>query len=425
MSEMSKVYAERRAKAAAQMREHSFMVIYSGTNIPEWNEINYPFEVERNFFYLTGIDVPDCILLIGDMMGQKTDMLFVPHCGENDTVFYGKEKDKNYYREISGIMPVYFMEDFDNKIQTFFHIFDTETVYVGTGERAVRPYSPENLFIDKIRRAFPYVSIELMAQKIFDMRAQKEPDEIEKIRKAIDVTKDGMLRVMRSAHGGMNECEAQAELDYAAAFHGCRRQASICVVAGGQNNNILHYFDNNSPVKDGELLLMDICFDYEHYNSDITRTIPVNGRFTEEQKYWYNVVLKAQEMIIAQMGPGVDRRAVSTAPAEFVANALLEAGLIPNMESAEDLYHQPNGASVHNEGDHTIGLLAHDVNSFAQTLKPGMVITVEPGVYLKELGFGIRIEDDILITDDGIEVLSAGIPKTVEEIEAIMAGKDS
>lgn len=413
-------FAARREKLKKFITPHSFMILFSGEPIPEWNEINYPFEVDRNFFYLTGIDEPNCVLIIGDMWGRVAEQLYVPRCGAYDEVFYGKTKNLDYYRKLSGIHAVSYMEDFEPAVQRFFQLFDAEVLYTGSGNRAISPYSAENLFIEKIRRAFPYCRMEPLAQKIFDMRVQKSEAEVDLVRRAIEITGRGIDRIMRTFCPGMNECQAQACLDYEVAAGGGRRSAAISVIAGGKNNNVLHYFDNNSTVNDGELLLMDICVDYGHYNSDITRTIPANGVFTPEQKHWYNVVLKAQEMIISRMGPGIARTGINDEAVAYVSEQLLSAGLIKSADCYDDLVHESNGASV-NAVDHCIGLLAHDVNSFTEVMQPGMIFTVEPGVYLKDLGFGIRIEDDILITETGIEVLSRHIPKSADDIERIMA----
>lgn len=227
-----------------------------------------------------------------------------------------------------------------------------------------------------------------------------------------------MISVMKQIEPGMYEYEAEALIAFEAIKRGSRIIDLITCLQGGENATRLHYREHTRQLCDGDLLLMDIGTNREYYNSDVTRTIPVNGKFTEEQKYWYNIVLKAQEMIIAGMGPGKSRQGINDEARAMLGEELRKAGLIDENQPVNMTTARNWAAS--NPADHCIGLLCHDVGSDAEIFEPGMIFTVEPGVYLKDLGLGIRIEDDVLITETGVEILSAGIPKTVEEIEMMM-----
>lgn len=412
-------YAARRAKIAALLSPGELALVCSGDELPIWNEINYPFEVERNFYYLTGVDVPGCMLTMYNLNGSVLETLFVPREGDYEATYFGV-RDDEFYRSRSGIAKISRMENLGSGfLMMYFTLFGVKTLYSLSGNRALAPWSGENRLIAELRAAYPFMEIKSLADELFRMRAIKSGPEIELIRDAVDVTGRGLTELMRRVRPGMYEYEAQAIYDYTVASAGCIRHGDCAAVQGGQNANRLHYMENRDRLQDGDLLLLDVIACREYYCSDVSRTIPVNGKFTDVQRHWYNVVLECVDMIIAGIRPGESRRGLNTAARAMQRRELLAAGLIPedqpvNMTTAR------NWAAC-NPADHPIGLLAHDVGD-SDILLPGMVITVEPGVYLKDLGFGIRIEDDILITETGVINLSAGIPRTADEIEAAMAG---
>lgn len=413
-------YIARRAKIKEKLAPGELALVFSGDEVPMWNEINYPFEVDRNFYYLTGVAVPGCVLSICNFRGNITECLYVPREGDYEIAYFGVKPDE-FYRERSGIAKISRMENFNSSFMMMnFMLLGVSTIYTMSGNRAHTPHSTENHLLDDLRRTYPYIPIRSLADDIFRMRVVKSQSEIALLQEAISVTDKGLRRIMGCVAPGMYEYEVQAHFNFVATSSGCIHAGTITSIQGGQNANKLHYMENHDVLKDGDLLLMDVSACKEYYCSDVSRTIPVNGKFTEMQKHWYSIVLKCADMVIAGIKPGQSRQGLNTEARALLSKELREAGLIAENQPINVTTARNWGAC--NNADHPIGLLCHDVGD-SDVLLPGMVYTVEPGVYLKDLGFGIRIEDDILITEDGAINLSAGIPRTVEEIEAAMANR--
>jgi len=249
--------------------------------------------------------------------------------------------------------------------------------------------------------------------EIAALRLIKSEEEIELIREAIDITDKGIKALMINSKAGMKEYELEAYFDFTLKSNGVTDYAFHTIAAGGKNATILHYHENNSELKNDELVLFDLGAQYKYYNADISRTFPVNGKFTERQKQVYNVVLRAQEAVTAIAKPGILFSVLNETAKKVLTEGCIELGLIKETSELSKYYF--HGVS------HYLGLDTHDVGSRDIELRPGMVFTNEPGLYIEEENIGIRIEDDILITEDGCENLSKQIIKTVEEIEEFMA----
>ncbi len=414
----SEEYRARRAAVSSLLRPGELAIVCSGDEVPMWNEINYPFEVDRNFYYLTGVDVPGCMLSLANVGGGVVEILYVPREGAYESTYFGVRPD-SFYSERSGIERILRSENFNSGfLMTHFAVLGVEKLITLSANRAFSPYSSENRLIAGLRLAYPYMPVASLAGEVFKMRAIKSRAELELIEDAVSVTGRGLAEIMRRVRPGMYEYEVQAIFDYAATASGCRRNGTLTSIQGGQNANKLHYNENRDMLRDGDLLLMDVSACREYYFSDVSRTIPVNGRFTAVQRHWYDIVLACADMVISGIRPGESRAGLNSGAQELLRRELLGAGLIAENQSV-NVTTAPNWAGC-NSTDHPVGLLCHDVGD-SDTLLPGMVITVEPGVYLKDLGFGIRIEDDILITESGPVNLSAGIPRTADEIEQVMA----
>lgn len=234
------------------------------------------------------------------------------------------------------------------------------------------------------------------------------------MRRAMDITRLGIEEMMKQAKPGMKEYEIEANFDYILAKNGVRQKAFQTIAAGGVRGTILHYVENNQPVADGELILIDAGAQIDWYNGDISRTFPVNGKFTERQKLAYEIVLRGQEKVIAAIRPGVPFASLNELLKEHYFTELREIGLVETKEEVAKYYY--HGVS------HYLGAETHDIGRYMdRMLQPGMVLTVEPGLYIEEWEIGIRIEDDVLVTEEGCEVMTAAMIKSVEEIEAFMA----
>ena len=265
-----------------------------------------------------------------------------------------------------------------------------------------------------LQSKYPAVAIDDINGDMAAMRAVKGEEEIACMRKAQEHTRIAIEEMMRYAKPGMNERELEGAFDFALMKQGVRDHAFHSIFAGGKRATTLHYGENNQIVNDGEMVLIDLGSAYENYCADISRTFPVNGKFTDRQKELYNAVLEAQKIVIANAKPGLTTRQLNQMVVEYYETRLDDLGLRKDGKGVRDYYY--HGVS------HQLGLDTHDIcTERERTLKPGMVITVEPGLYIEDESIGIRIENDVMITEDGCVDLSVAIPRTVEEIEAIMA----
>lgn len=259
---------------------------------------------------------------------------------------------------------------------------------------------------------YPYIRIKNIYHEIALLRTVKSKEEVELITKAIEVTNTGILSMMKNAKPGMMEYEIEAYFDFELKRNGIKDFAFPTIAAAGVNGTILHYGENNSKTADGDLLLLDLGAQYKYYNADISRTFPVNGKFTERQKAIYNIVLKANEEVMKAVKPGVTTLDLQKTAKAVLSEGCKAIGLIKE-DSEIDRYYYHGVA-------HPLGLDTHDVGPRGIELKAGMIITDEPGLYIEEEKIGIRIEDDILVTEDGYVNLSKNIIKSVEDIENYM-----
>ena len=249
---------------------------------------------------------------------------------------------------------------------------------------------------------------------IHRMRRVKSPAEIELLRKAIDITNAAHREVMRAAQAGMYEYQLQAILEHVFFMNGAERVGFASIVGSGPNTCILHWSENTRKIEANEVVVVDIGAEYGMYTADVTRTIPISGKFTDRQRRIYEIVLRANEAGIAMVAPGISMRVINARVNDILMEGLMDVGLIESKDRSSLRQYYYHGLS------HSLGLNVHDVGGLG-TLEAGMVLTIEPGLYIREEAIGFRIEDDVLVTADGHELLTADAPKTVEDIEAIMA----
>ena len=319
--------------------------------------------------------------------------------------------------EISGIKNIRYLEDFDSAVNSFVERTRGEgkmTFYLDLWKyTSTQAPTPAHEFAHKVQKDYPAAAIEEIFGEIAKMRAIKSDAEIEKMRVAQETTRQAIEAMMKYAYPGVNECALEGAFDFELSKHGVREHAFPSIVAGGKRATTLHYNTNNQDVQDGELVLIDLGSANEHYCADISRTFPVNGKFTERQKEVYNIVLGAQQLVIDNARPGMTYLDLNNMVIKYYEEELPKIGLLKDGKTVRDYYYH----SV----SHSLGLDCHDVTTPSlKTLRPGMVITVEPGLYIEEEGIGVRIEDDIIITEEKAINLSSNILKTVEDIEALM-----
>ncbi len=416
---MENVYRLRREKISRSMEPSSVLVIFSGRLKYRTRDITYPFSTDRDFYYLTGIQESGAVLGVFKGTHHTEERLFVPRYSKLDELLNGEVKEEDYYQEISQINQISFTDFLIESIDQFRQLFGLHTLYICSDPLAQdKDTSEASLFVQNLKRAWPALKVEDLSDVIHQMRTVKSQEEIQAIRRAGELTGTGIRAVMEALKPGDYEYVAQALFEYTVKCGGARQLGFDPVIAGGKNAFALHYMKNGDVVKDGDLLLMDVGAAFEGYSSDVSRTIPVNGRFDEKQAFWYTVCLKAQELMICEMGPGKRICACDEKAASFVAEEMIKGGYIKS-EGEMGRFSAPAFAAIRRTYHH-LGLDTHDVGSYDGVFQPGMVFAVEPAIYLRAENIGIRIEDDILITESGVEVLTKDIPKEIDEIEKIM-----
>lgn len=410
------MYKSRREKLAAMLPENAILFILSGKKVYSVGDEMFPFVVDRNFYYLTGIDRPNMTYILVKKDGEANDTLVIERFDEMMAKWVGGKMLPQEATEISGIEQIVMDDEkWSNIHRIMSRQFDHEAnvaVYADLTKQEVDQITPAYAFVNEFTSKYPFVSVHNAASMLTKLRIIKEDVEVENIKKAIHVTNDAIKNMMDHARGGIGENELEAHFDFVLKCNNCKR-AFPTIVGSGKNGTVLHYGENNQIAEDNTLALCDLGAAYGNYSADITRTFPVNGKFTERQKQIYNIVLEANELIISSVKPGLTLRGLNNMVIEFYGKKLAEIGLLENGKKVSDYYW--HGVS------HMLGLETHDVQLSDYKLEPGNVFTVEPGLYLEEEGIGIRIEDDVLVTEDGCINLSKEIIKTAEDIEAYMA----
>lgn len=412
---MNKIFfVTNRQKLGDVLSQNSIAIFFAGQAPYKSADETYPFTPNRNFYYLTGIDEEKVIMVMININGKVSEMLFIQ---ENDPVmakWVGETISEDRAKEVSGIEDIKFLKDFESIIASYFDRFSIENVYLDLERQEfnIPQTSSQNFAVDIMKR-YPYVRVKNIYHDIALLRTIKREEEIELIKKAIDITYDGIKEIWSNAKPGMKEYEIEAYFNYILKKNGVKDFAFPTIAATGKNATILHYVDNNTKTEDGELMLLDLGAQYKYYNGDISRTFPINGKFSERQKEVYNIVLEANETVMKAVKPGITTGELQDITKRVLAQGCKRIGLIKEDSELNKYYY--HGVA------HPLGLDTHDVGPRNIELKPGMIITDEPGLYIEEEGIGVRIEDDILVTEDGYVNLSAHIIKSIEDIEMFMS----
>ncbi|MGV3487437.1 MAG: aminopeptidase P family protein [Tuberibacillus sp.] len=399
------------------LEDKSLAIFFAGEAPFSSGDQTHPFVPNRNFYYLSGIEEPKIVLVLTKFEGKTDAHLFVEKPDPVMARWVGETMTKEEATAASGIEKVHYLEDFHSFVQGQLLGFGYKHLYLDLEKRSWdAPQTPAEIFAGEVKARYPYLQIHNAYHTICDMRLIKSEEEVEMIRKAGKITSDGIKHLMKNAKPGMKEYELEAYFDFVLKSNGVKHYAFHTIAAAGKNATVLHYEDNNGTANDGDLMLLDLGAQLNLYNADISYTFPVNGKFTERQKTIYNIVLKALHEVTAMIKPGLPFSALQEKTRSLLAEECMAIGLIEKPEDISQYYF--HGVS------HPLGLDTHDVGRIRdRELKPGMVLTVEPGLYIVEEGIGVRIEDDVVVTEDGVEVLTPDLPRTVEEIEAFMAEK--
>lgn len=414
-------YKNNRTKYLNKVEDNSLSIFFSGRVYPKSADQDFLFEVDKNFYYLTGINQANVTLALIKEGSKERHILFIE---KNDPVlvkWVGKKLEISEASEISGIDEVYYLDSFNNFVYSAFNssrrsFGSLKSVYLNLERRDDENYlSLASNYSKKISKEYPEIKINNAYLMVVELRMVKSTEELEYIKEAIEVTKLGLDNIMKNLKPGLKENQMEAVFDYTLKYNSNFSTAFDTIAASGKNATILHYVDNNAELKDGDLMLFDLGSRNKFYVSDISRTYPVNGKYSKRQKEVYEKVLDVNKKCIEFLKPGVTWQEYNKYARDLLTLACKDLGLIEKDEDVINYYYHSIG--------HSIGLDTHDPANHALVISEGMVLTVEPGLYIEEEQIGIRIEDNILITKDGNINLSKDIIKEVKDIEKFMAAK--
>jgi Xaa-Pro aminopeptidase len=406
-------HKSRREALLNLMEDNSMAFIFAGTEKEDRGDQMHPFTPYADFYYMTGFNQPKAVLMLTKIKGAKKEALFIHHTDEMMARWQGVNYTKESVKEETGMENVQYLEKFEASIPVFGRRNEISHFYIDIANwEEDFTENQAQKFARKVCSHYPYLQVHNLAGEIALMRQVKSQEEINCHKKACNITTQGVQHILKTLRPGMYEYEIEAEFDYILGKNHARHAFST-IAASGKNACVLHYVKNDRKMNADDLILFDLGAEWEYYASDVSRTFPVGGKFTDRQKALYNVVLKGLEAAIAATKPGQPKNELQNISKAVMAEELMKLHMISKPEEINRYYFHSSG--------HYIGLYTHDVGNDDALLEENMMFTLEPGLYFEKLGIGIRIEDTILITKDGCQVLTAGIPKTTDEIEAYMA----
>ena len=419
------LFIKNRAKFTAQMKSKSIAVFNSNDIFTTGADSTLPFYQHRDIFYLSGVDQEESILLLfPDAMDKKhREILFVKETNDHIAIWEGAKLNKAQATNTSGIKTVYWLSEF-NKV--FFDLMtEAETIYFNTNEhyrQAIELESREDRFIKTVKDKFPAHNWAKSFPILQSIRGVKEPQELELLQTACTITEKGFRRILGFVKPGVMEYEIEAEFMHEFLRNRSTGFAYTPIIGSGYNACVLHYIENNQQCKDGDMLLMDVGAEYANYSSDMTRTIPVNGRFTDRQKAVYNAVNSVKEEATKLLVPGTIWAEYHKEVGKIMTSELLGLGLIDKADVQNEDPNWPAYKKYFLHGtSHHMGLDTHDYGELKKPMKANMVFTVEPGIYIPEENMGIRLEDDVVIQEKGDPFnLMRNIPILADEIEDLM-----
>jgi Xaa-Pro aminopeptidase len=427
-------YQRRRQQLMKLMAPGAIAVLPSSKLQIRNRDTEHLFRQSSDFYYLTGFEEPNAVLVLAPGREHGEVILFCEEREPGLEQWTGERMGPDRATQMLGVDDGFPIGDLPDILPGLLE--GREKVYANFGEQ---PEFDRNIlgWVKTIRGkqvhgAMPPGEFLVLSHLLHDLRLYKSAHELKLMRRAAEITTGAHIRAMRTARPGGTEAGLEAELIYEFMRNGARHPAYPCIVGAGRNACVMHYVRNDAPLKDGDLVLIDAGCEYQYYASDVTRTFPINGKFSPTQKAVYEVVLRAQLAAIATMKRGIGFNVPHDTAVRVMTEGLVDLGLLDG-EVDELIANEGFKRFCVHKTSHWLGLDVHDVGDYRvddawRTLEPGMVLTIEPGIYIpdddsvptKYRGIGIRIEDDVLVTRDGHEVLTAAAPKTIKEIEAVM-----
>lgn len=398
---------DRRNRLGQSLENGSVVIIFSADEPVGISR----FLQNNNFLYLSGLyDVPDAVYIIYKAHEKVQETLFIQRNIPEKIVWDGAKMYPEEAQEISGISNIKFLDEFEDIALGV--LSNAKTVFINAGLQSLKkPLTKPLFFVSKVRERIMHLTFADANQLMMPLRQIKDDTEISYLSKAIEITGIGLNSIFKNARAGMNEYELEAMLFYEMRRRGLTHFGFSPIIATGVNATTLHYIKNNTQINENELVLCDVGALFNNYSADITRTFPIAKSFNDRQKAVYNEVLNVQKSIIEMIKPGVGMTDLNKKTAELIGEACVRLGLITDPKEYSKYY-------MHSVGHH-LGMDTHDLGPRDSILSEGMLITIEPGIYIPEERIGVRIEDDILVTKDSYKNLSFMIPKEVHELEEI------
>lgn len=427
----SKLFSENRKRFIKNLKPSSLAAFNANDIMPTNSDGSMPFRQNSDLFYLSGVDQEESIMvLFPDASEEKhREILFLKETNEKIAIWEGAKLNKDQAFIVSGIKTVYWLSEFERIFKTL--ACEAKNIYLNSNEHlraVVEVETRDTRFIQWCKRNYPIHQYERSAPIMHEQRSIKTETEIHLIRQACNITEKGLRRILNFIKPGVMEFEIEAEITHEFLWNRSRGHAYTPIIASGGNACVLHYIDNDKECKTGDVLLMDFGAEYANYASDLTRCVPVSGKFTKRQKAVYNAVLRVMRGATKMLVPGTILKEYHKEVGKLMEKELVDLRLLkmsdlkkedPNTELEKKLYRKyfMHGTS------HFLGLDVHDVGLWHKPIKEGMVFTCEPGIYIKEEKLGIRLENDILVTKKGPVDLMENIPVEAEEIEELMHQK--
>ena len=407
-------YTGNRKKLYEKLPEGALLVLFSGEETIKTNDEYYPFFADRSFVYLTGLSCKQAVLMAAkDGAGQVKETLYILPPDAFAERWTGVRVKPAEAQAISGVQEIKSTDRFEMDFHRLVSRYGYESLYLDLYR--VNPHEadrPSHVFYRKVNENYPYLKIGNANALIASLRLIKQPCEIEALREAEKITGEGIVAMMQHSRPGMYEYQYKAEFDYALAQHGPEGPGFPSIISAGKNNFCIHYYSYTGQAHDGDMVLNDVGAQYQNMITDVSRGWPCNGRYNERQKLLFECMLATSNHMFSIIRPGMKMADVDQTIRRYNCERLKDAGVLKSYDEI--------GTYMWHGGAHHIGFDVHDVVGAPQIIEPNMVFCIDIGIYHEEWGIGFRLEDNCLVTEDGCENLSAAIPRTVEDIEAVM-----
>jgi len=416
------LFINNRKLLSAKLVENSIAIFNANDIMPTNSDGTMPFKQNSDLFWLSGVDQEESVLAIIKNNNQVQEMLFLKETNEHIAIWEGAKLDKELAQKNSGVEKIYWLNQMDEVLNI--NIEKANKVYLNKNIHS-RSTSEVETRDDRFRKTLtkehPKKEIVEVAPIMHELRFIKSEIEIELMKHACDITEKGLRRILPIIKPGIMEYQIEAELMHEFLSNRSAGFAYQPIIGSGVDSCVLHYIDNNKMCKDGDILLMDFGAEYANYASDLTRTVPVNGRFSERQKNVYNAVHRVMKEATNMLRPGTDHKKMQQEVIKIMEEELIGLGLFDKEDVKRQDPSKPMYKKYFMHGtSHSLGLDVHDVGDTSTPMQPGMVFTCEPGIYIREEGIGIRLENDVLVTSGDPDDLMKNIPIDYQEIESLM-----